>query len=307
MVKNVTFRNRDIDMAGNLYLPENFDEKKTYPAVIVCHPGGGVKEQTAGMYAGKISEAGFVTLAFDASYQGESGGQPRGLENPYARVQDISAGIDYLDSLPYVDNKKIGALGICAGGGYTMCATQYDKRIKAAAMVSGADAGSLNRGGFGSQMNTQAVLDTLQAVAENREQEAETGELKIVPIIPETPELFDENTPAMVREAYDYYCTPRAQHPRANNRMVFDSNMMILSFDGFNHIDTLLTQPILAIAGSIADTKFESDYLIKHAASKDKEEFVIEGASHVDLYDKPQYVPQVVKKLREFYTKHLEK
>lgn len=219
-------------------------------------------------------------------------------------MEDVGYGIDYLDTLPCVDNARIGGLGICAGG-YIMCATQYDRRIKAVAMVSGADAGSLNRGGFGASMDARYVLDTLQAVAENREQEAQSGQLKVVQIIPETPELFDENTPAMVREAYEYYCTPRAQHPRSNNRMPYDSNALILSFDAFSHIDTLLTQPVLAIAGSVADTKFESDHLIEHAASTDKEEFVIEGASHVDLYDKPEYVPQVEAKLREFYTTRL--
>lgn len=128
-----------IELAGVLFIPENFDETKQYPAIVVVHPGGGVKEQTAGLYADKLAEAGFVAVAYDASHQGESGGGY--LESPSARVADISYVIDYLNNLPYVDNNRIGALGICAGGGYVDNAAQTDKRIKAVANVSGIDIG----------------------------------------------------------------------------------------------------------------------------------------------------------------------
>ena len=119
-MKSIKFRNGSIEMAANLFLPEGFSESKKYPAIAVAHPGGGVKEQTAGLYASKLAEEGFVTLAFDASYQGESSGEPRQLENPSTRVEDISAAIDYLTTLPYVDRDSIGVLGICAGGGYAV-------------------------------------------------------------------------------------------------------------------------------------------------------------------------------------------
>ena len=126
-----------IELAGVLFIPENFDETKQYPAIVVVHPSGGVKEQTAGLYAGKLAEAGFVAVAYDASHQGESGGEPRFLESPSVRVADISYVIDYLNNLPYVDNNRIGTLGICAGGGYADNAAQIDKRIKAVANVVG--------------------------------------------------------------------------------------------------------------------------------------------------------------------------
>ncbi len=303
-METITFNNRGIKMSGNLFLPENFDSNKKYPAIAVCHPGGGVKEQTAGKYAEEIAKAGIVTLAFDSTYQGESEGQPRGLEDPYVRVEDISAAIDYLDSLDYVDENKIGALGICAGGGYTICAAQFDRRIKAAATVSGADAGSLNRGGFGEDFNAEYVLNTLNAVAEERTTEAKGAPVKMIDILP-AKETFNENTPAMVREAYDYYCTPRAMHPRANNKMAMISNAKILAFDAYAHISTLLTQPILLVAGSNADTKFMSDYIMENAASEKKEEFVVDGASHVDLYDKKAYFGTVANKLQAFFSENL--
>ncbi len=303
-MEKITFMNRGLKMAGNLFFPNDFDKSKRYPAIAVCHPGGGVKEQTAGKYAEAVAKSGLIALAFDASYQGESEGEPRGLEDPYARVEDISAAIDCLQSLSYVDENRVGALGICAGGGYTICAATYDKRIKAAATVSGADAGVLNRGGFGEDFPPQPVLNTLASVAEERTKEATGAPVKMINILP-SKDTFDENTPAMVREAYDYYCTPRAQHPRADNKMPLISNAKILSFDAFAHVSTLLTQPVLMIAGSKADTKFMSDYVIEHAASNNKEEYVVDGASHVDLYDKPEYFPKVAAKLSEFYNANL--
>ena len=133
MQKRIQIPRNGIELVGVLFTPEHFDETKQYPAIVVVHPCGGVKEQTAGLYAGKLAEAGFVAVAYDACHQGESGGEPRFLESPSARVADISYVIDYLNNLPYLDNNRIGALGICAGGGYADNAAQIDKRIKAVA------------------------------------------------------------------------------------------------------------------------------------------------------------------------------
>lgn len=143
MKSDVKFKNNTILLAGNLYVPSEFDEAKKYPAIVVSHPGGGVKEQAAGLYADKLAELGFVTLAFDASNQGESEGTPRYFEDPYARTEDVRAAVDYLTTLSFVDTDNIGALGICAGGGYTVAVSQTERRIKAVATVSMVDIGSL--------------------------------------------------------------------------------------------------------------------------------------------------------------------
>src|SRR5688572_12571955 len=147
-MQTITFKNGDIDMAGNVYLPAGFDPSKQYAAVVVVHPGGGVKEQTAGEYARRLAEQGFVALAFDASHQGASGGLPRFLDDPMKRVADIYSAVDYLTTLSYVDADRIGALGICAGSGHAIKATTTDRRIKAAATVSAVDVGAATRRGW---------------------------------------------------------------------------------------------------------------------------------------------------------------
>ncbi|SDK40089.1 Dienelactone hydrolase family protein [Agrobacterium fabrum] len=147
----ISFKNSNnptITMSAVINFPEGFDESKTYPAIVVSHPGGGVKEQTAGTYAAKLAKFGFVTIAYDASYQGESGGEPRQLENPHIRTEDVSAVIDYLTTLAYVDNDRIGAMGICAGAGYTANAASQDRRIKAIGTVSAVNIGSMFRNGW---------------------------------------------------------------------------------------------------------------------------------------------------------------
>ncbi|MFM4954074.1 alpha/beta hydrolase, partial [Aeromonas dhakensis] len=150
-MSHVTFPNRNgqgITMAAIVHFPPHFDERKQYPAVVVSHPGGGVKEQTAGLYASKLAEQGLVAIAFDRSYQGESSGEPRQLENPHVSSEDVSAVVDYLTTLPYVDENRIGAMGICAGAGYSANAAIQDRRIKALGMVSAVNIGQMFRNGW---------------------------------------------------------------------------------------------------------------------------------------------------------------
>ncbi|MEC0249597.1 alpha/beta hydrolase [Paenibacillus chitinolyticus] len=301
MRKTVSFKHNQINMAGHLYLPEGFDENKLYPAVVSVHPGGGVKEQTAGLYAAKLSDQGFVTLAFDASHQGDSGGEPRLLEDPYARVEDVRCAVDYLSALRFVDQEKIGVLGICAGGGYAVAAAQTERRIKAVATVSAIDIGAMFRG----EESIETQLQTLEAVAKQRTAEANGAEAHLLNWAPDTLEDMDEHTPVLMREAYDYYRTPRAQHPNSTNRFLFTSVGKLLSFSASSQISTYLTQPMLVIVGTEADTRVYSDQFYA-LSNGPKEMFLVEGATHIAMYDIPEYVGQAVTKLTEFFGQNLK-
>lgn len=290
-------------MKGNLYLPENFDETRTYPAIVCVHPGGGVKEQVSGLYAEKLSEQGFIALAFDASHQGESGGKPRLLEDPATRVEDVRSAVDYLTTLSYINNDKIGAIGICAGGGYAINAAQTEHRIKAVASISAVDIGAMFRG-EGSGGTAEANVKTLEAVAAQHTAEANGEEPMYMTYVPDSPEGFDENTLVLMKEGYEYYRTERGQHPNSTNKFLFTSFDKIMAFSAFAQIGTLLSQPLLVIAGSEADTKgfSEQAYAMTNGP---KEILLVEGATHIAMYDTPEYVKQAVEKLKEFFEKYL--
>lgn len=299
MKKSVTFQNGTIQMAGDLYLPAGFEESKKYPALVTVHPGGGVKEQTAGLYAQNLANQGFVTLAFDASYQGESGGEPRLLEDPTARVEDVRAAVDYLSTLSFVDEEKIGALGICAGGGYAVAAAQTERRIKAVATVSAVDIGAMFRG-----EDAAANLQTLDAVAKQRTAEARGAEAMYLNWAPNCAEEINENTAVLMREAYDYYRTPRALHPNSTNRFLFSSLDKLMAFSASSQISSYLTQPLLLVVGSEADTRSYSEQFYA-LSNGPKELFWVEGATHIAMYDIPEYVAQAVTKLTAFYGENL--
>ncbi|MFF0512929.1 alpha/beta hydrolase [Streptomyces sp. NPDC004250] len=299
----VTFPNGQLTMAGTLYTPEDFDPGRRYAAIVVVHPGGGVKEQAAGLYAGKLAEQGFVALAFDASFQGDSGGEPHHLEDPYARVEDVRAAVDHLQTLDYVDPERIGALGICAGGGYAVNAAMTDYRIKALTTVSAVNIGtSFRRGWYGTDSDAAAV-PTLRSLAQQRTAEAAKGaDPAYLPYVPPEP---DENTPRDLVEAGDYYLTPRAQHPNAKNKFLFTKSVSrIFTFDAFHMVEDLLTQPLLIVAGSEAGSLWMSTELHGRARST-KELKVVEGGTHMDFYDVPKYVDQAIAAATPFFTEHL--
>lgn len=304
MKKSVKINGHNLKIVGDLYLPEGMDVNKKYPAVVVVHPGGGVKEQTAGLYAEKLSELGYISLAFDASYQGESEGEPRFLEDPSARVEDVSWAVDYLVNEENVDSNKIGVLGICAGGGYSVNAAGFDRRIKAVATVSGIDIGGLFRASFG-ENPAPAIIQLLESVGNQRNEESKGAELLAIPYVPNSPEEFNENTPEYAKEAYDYYRTPRAMYPTSPNKMLFRSIPKIMSYDAFNQVGDFLTQPIVMIAGTNADTAYFSEDTINKIKTEHKELYWIDGATHVSLYDVPKDVNRAVAKLKEFYAKYL--
>jgi fermentation-respiration switch protein FrsA (DUF1100 family) len=298
----ITFPNGPISMAGNLYLPAEFDPEGSYAAIVTVHPAGGVKEQTAGLYASKMADEGFVALAFDASCQGDSGGEPHFLEDPSARVEDVRAAVDYLQTLSYVDAERIGVVGICAGGGYAVNATMTDHRIKAVATVSCFNMGpGYRRGWYGTDPDS-AAASSLDEAAEQRTAEAQGAEARMIPYVPFE---IDEDTIPDMREAHDYYRTPRAQHPNSTNQHLFAKSISkIFAFDAFHLVEDLLTQPILMVAGSDAGSLWHTTRL--HGLVRSPKKLVIvEGGTHMDFYDVPKYVDRAVEEATPFFKENL--
>lgn len=301
MPETVRFSSKGLQVAGNLYYPESTEGD--LPAIVVSHPFGGVKEQTAGLYAQKLAAKGFVALTFDASYQGESEGEPRFLEDPFTRVEDIRSAVSYLTTVPRVDPDRIGALGICASGGYVANAATTDQRIKAVGTVSAADMGSLYRDGLGGGQSIEQLQEALATAAVDRTAQAGGAEPALAQVVPEPDEVTSE-TPTLFAEGSNYYRTSRAQHPNSPNRYVASSIISIATYSSFDHIDLISPRPLLMIAGTAADTRYFSEQAIA-AAREPKELYFIDGATHIDLYDKPEYVDPAVEKLAEFLGKYL--
>ncbi|MBW3731338.1 alpha/beta hydrolase [Aeromonas dhakensis] len=300
-MSHVTFPNRNgqgITMAAIVHFPPHFDERKQYPAVVVSHPGGGVKEQTAGLYASKLAEQGLVAIAFDRSYQGESSGEPRQLENPHVSSEDVSAVVDYLTTLPYVDENRIGAMGICAGAGYSANAAIQDRRIKALGMVSAVNIGQMFRNGWDNSVKDADAMGYLAFGSQARTTDAAGSGYATIPLAP----LREEDAPnEELREAWEYYHTPRCEHPNAPGFALTRNLNQIITYDAYHKSEAFLTQPILAVAGSVAGSKWMSDDLLARAASTDKTLHVVEGANHMSMYDVPKYVDEAVSVLAPFF------
>ncbi|MGV9408817.1 alpha/beta hydrolase [Nocardia sp. NPDC003693] len=296
-----TFNGYGTTLAAVTYLPPEFDEHKSYPAIVVSHPGGGVKEQTAGLYAGKLAADGFVTIAYDASFQGASTGTPRQLENPHIRTEDVSAVVDYLTTLPYVDNDRIGAMGICAGAGYTANAAINDPRIKAVGTVSMVNIGQMFRNGWDGSISDDDAAPVLDQAAQARTTDA-AGQTNRFPLAP----LREEDAPnEELRQAWEYYHTPRCEHPNAPGWMPARSLSQIVTYDAFHKAEAFFTQPLQIIAGSDAGSKWMSEDLYERAASTDKAFHVVEGANHMSLYDGDKEVAEAVSVLGPFFTARL--
>lgn len=300
-VRKVSFlRSNNIILVGNMFLPKDFDATRRYPSILSVHPAGSVKEQSAGLYAHRLAERGFVTLAFDAAYAGESGGTPHYSEAPYERVEDIRYAIDYLVTLPFIDEHRIGALGICAGGGYVIATAPTDRRIRSVAGVSAADIGAANRESWLRGRTVKEQIALLEDVSAQRTREARGEELMKVYMCPEPTA---ETAPSF-REGYDYYRTARAWHPRADNYYLRRSQATKMAFSAIENI-YLLTQPVLLIVGGKADSDWQTERFYNALPGTDKEVFVIKESSHIELYDHPEYVNRAVKKLDKFFTRTL--
>lgn len=300
-MQSVTFKNRTWDVAAELHFPEGFDPSKTYAAIVCVHPGSSCKGQTAGLYAAKLAEQGFVTIAFDASFQGESGGEPRYIEDPATRIEDVRCAVDYLVTLPYIDEARIGVLGVCAGGGYAVNAAMTERRIKAVGTVVAANIGRLNREGD--------VIAALEAIGKQRTAEARGGEPLVTNWIPNSTEERDAAgiTEVDVAQAVEYYRTARGQNACAPNKLRFTSLGSVIAFDAFHLVEELLTQPIQIVTGGVPGafgSQRDGQELYERVRSE-KDLFVVEGATHYDLYDQPEPVAKAVAKLAQFYARHL--
>jgi uncharacterized protein len=303
-IQPVTYQLRGIDISANIYLPANYDPSKKYPAVVVAHPNGGVKEQVAGLYAQRLAEAGYITIAADAAYQGASGGAPRNVDKPAFRIEDIRGMADFITQQQSVDAGRLGLLGICGGGGYALKAAQTDKRFKAVATLSMFNSGLVRRNGF---MNSglSTIQERLKQAAEARALEAAGGEVRYAADTEITDEMADQMPFELYREGHYYYHRTHA-HPNSTFRYTMSSLLDLMAFDAATNMD-LINQPLLMIAGSKADTYYMTDSAFSLATgTKEKELFLIPGATHIQTYYVPQYVAQAMNKLTEFFGGNLQ-
>ena len=302
-IRTVTYKLNGLDISANVYTPANYDSSKKYPTVVVAHPNGGVKEQVAGLYAQRLAEQGYITIAADAAYQGASGGQPRNVDRPAYRIEDIHGMADFISQHAGVDAARLGLLGICGGGGYSLAAAQTDKRFKSVATVSMFNSGRVRRNGYGdSALNT--IQARLQHASAARAQEAAGGKVLYSGDANLTDEQIAKLPFELYRQGYEYYWKTHA-HPNSTFKYTTSGLLDLMRWDATHQIE-LINQPLLMIAGSKADSLYMSeDAFAKATGTKDKELFKIEGATHIESYWVPKYVNQAVEKLTQFYGKSL--
>lgn len=305
-MKKISFKNRNIDVVGNIYFPNEFDAKEAYPAIVLATPGSSVKEQVGAIYAEKMAERGFVALTFDPSYQGESGGEPRDLEDPSVRVEDIRCAVDYLMTQPFVGEGRVGLLGICAGGGYAINAALTEHRIKAIGTVVATDIGRA----FRQMLPRHELFRVLEEVGKQRTAEARGGEQRRDPWIPDSLEdaqVAGIGDPELL-EAVEFYRESTYRHPNSTNRLLFTSYAELLRFEAFNLVPELLTQPLMVIVGGKRGNtgQYEAGHrLLDLSPAVNKSIFVVEGAGHYEMYYKPEYVSPAIDRLALFYSEHL--
>lgn len=300
-VIKVSFYNRlGINIVADLYTPKDMQKNIKFEALVIGSPYGAVKEQAGGVYAQNMAERGFVSLAFDASYNGESGGSPHFTASPEAFTEDFSAAVDFLGSLDYVDKNKIGAIGICGSGSFVLSASQIDMRIKAIATASMYDMGQAARHGLNNSVSDEDRKKLLNWVSMQRWIEYEGGE-KLYAI--GTPEKIDENSDEVSKEFYSYYRTERGYHPRSTTSMSLISMISLMNYYPLEQISFISPRPILFIAGEKSHSRYFSENAYSKAAEP-KELVIVKDALHIDLYDKTDIIP--FDKLENFFKANLK-
>lgn len=306
-VQKVTFKNQyQMTVAGNLFIPKEPSKDTKRPAIVVGHPMGAVKEQSANLYATKMAEQGFVTLSLDLSFWGESEGQPRNAVSPDIYAEDFSAAVDFLGTRPFVDRNRIGAIGICGSGSFVIGAAKIDPRIRAIATVSMYDMGAASRYALRKSQTLEQRKKIIADAAEQRYVELAGGDTKYTS---GTCHALTEETDPIQREFYDFYRTPRGEFtPKSSSPLLtthptLTSAVKFMNFYPFNDIETISPRPLLFITGDNAHSKEFSEDAYKRAAEP-KELFIVPGAGHVDLYDRVNLIP--FDKLAAFFREHLK-
>ncbi len=306
-VQKVTFKNQyKMNIAGNLYLPKDMDKSKKHAAIIVGHPMGAVKEQSADLYAVKMAERGFVTMSVDLAFWGGSDGQPRNAVAPELYAETFSASVDYLGTGPFADREKIGAIGICGSGSFAISAAKIDPRLKAVATISMYDMGAANRNGLNHSLTLAQRKQIIADAAEQRYVEFQGGATKYTS---GTVHEITEKSNPIEREFYDFYRTPRGEFtpagssPLLTTHPTLSSNTKFMNFYPFNDIETISPRPLLFITGDQAHSKEFSEDAYKRAAEP-KELYYVVGAGHVDLYDRVELIP--FDKLESFFKANLK-
>lgn len=299
----VAYAIRGLEIAANVYTPANYSSRVRYPAIVIAHPNGGVKEQVAGLYAQRLAELGYITITADAAYQGASGGEPRYLDMPAHRVEDIHGMADFIARYPGVDSDRLALLGICGGGGYALKAAQTDKRFRAVATLSMFNSGLVRRNGF---MDSQR--ETLQArlrqASDARAQEAAGGSVLYANDVPLTDAQIAALPFELYRQGLNYYGKTHA-HPNASGNYTMSSLLDLIRFDATDQIE-LIDQPLLMIAGANADSLYMSEQAFARATGTQRKAlFKIDGATHIETYWVPEYVDAAVGRLTDFYASML--
>ena len=300
--QKVTFKNRyGITLAADLYLPKN-RENRRLATLVVGGPFGAVKEQSSGLYAQTIAERGFVTLAFDASYTGESSGEPRNVASPDINTEDFMAAVDFIGLQPYVDRERIGVIGICGWGGMALNAVAADKRVKAVVASTMYDMTRVMSKGYNDSVTPEQRTQILAQLSRQRWEDAANGKPAYQPAY---NKLKGGEAQFMV-DYHDYYMTPRGYHPRAvnsGNSWTQTTPLSFMNMPILTYIKEISPRPILFIHGENAHSRYFSETAYA-AAAEPKELVIVKGANHVDLYDRVDKIP--FDKIAEFFGKNLK-
>lgn len=301
--EKVTFTNRyGITLTGDLYIPADRDDA-TLPALAVAGPFGAVKEQSAGLYAQAMAERGFVTLAFDPSFVGESGGEARDVASPDINTEDFMAAVDFLGVHDAVDRERVGVIGICGFGGMALNAVAADKRVRAVAVTSMYDMSRVMSAGYYDSMTDEQRSEGLAQMSRQRWADAEAGDPAMAGGLPDSLDGIDDPVISMY---YAYYKTDRGYHPRSvnsNGGWTVTNPLSFMNMPLLTNTAEISPRPMLVIAGSEAHSLYLSEDAYA-AAAEPKELMIIDGADHVDLYDQLDIIP--FDRLAEFFGEHLE-